>query len=538
MHPLSRRLLRSALAPLLLAAVSVVPLRAAEIDLGTATVLDLQKAYDAGLTSERVVEVYLKRIAAYDKAGPRLNAILTVHPDALKIARELDAERKAKGPRSPLHGVPFVVKDNYDTFDLPTTGGAKALAGTIPPHDAFTVARLRAAGAIILAKTNLDEFARGASGTSSLGGQVLNPYNVLKIPGGSSGGSAAAVASLMGWIGLGTETGSSIRNPATKANLVGFSPSEGLVSRGGIIPISITYDRAGPMGRNVTDVAVAMSVMAGTDAADLFSYQGLGHTPTDHYLSALRKDGLKGARIGVVRELFGKGPQDAPAVALIEAAIKKMKDEGAIILDPLPVNADLWEILRQTNYGRFENRAALEFYFAQRGPAFPIKTIPDLLANGGILGRLKKRYQEEQDAGELTGNPAYLGLYKGREVARNFVHELMDRWQLDALVYPHETRPVRTLAEAVKDGGNATPPADPASDTAGGGNRISTVTGLPTLTVPAGFNTDGVPVGIEFIGRRFDEATILKLAFAYEQAHPQRMLPPTTPPLGIEKLTY
>lgn len=512
--------------------------QAAEIDLSTATVLDLQKAYDAGLSSERVVEVYLKRIAAFDQQGPKLNAILTLHPDALNIARELDAERKVSGPRSPLHGVPVVVKDNYDTFDLPTTGGAKALAGTTPPRDAFTVARLRAAGAIILAKTNLDEFARGATGTSSLGGQVLNPYNLDKIPGGSSGGSGVAVTALMSWIGLGTETGSSIRNPATKANLVGFSPSEGLVSRGGIIPISITYDRAGPMTRNVTDAAVTMSIMAGTDAADLFSYQGLGHTPSDHYLSALRKDGLKGARIGVVRELFGRASEDAPAVALIDAAIKKMKDEGAIIIDPLPVNADLWAILRETNYGRFENREALEFYFALRGPQFPIKNIPDLLADGGILGRLKSRYAEEQAAGPLTGNAAYLGLFKGREVARSFVHELMDRWQLDALVYPHETRPVRTLAEAVKDGGNAAPPSDPSSSLVGGGNRISTVTGLPTLTVPAGIGPDGVPVGIEFLGRRFSEATILRLAYAYEQAHPQRVLPPVTPLLGVEILSY
>lgn len=535
------KLLRTAIAAWVIGHSSLVisvELRAAELDLNTATVLDLQKAYDAGLTSEKVVEIYLKRIAAYDKKGPALNAILTLHPKALEQARALDAERKAKGPRSPLHGVPIVVKDNYDTFDLPTTGGAKALSGLTPPRDSFTVARLRAAGAIILAKTNLDEFARGATGTSSLGGQVLNPYNLEKIPGGSSGGSAVAVTTLMGWIGLGTETGSSIRNPSTKANLVGFSPSEGLVSRGGIIPISITYDRAGPMTRNVTDAAIAMSVMAGTDAADLFSYQGLGHTPSDHYLSALKKDGLKGARIGVVRELFGKGPDDAPAVALIDAAIAKLKKEGAIVIDPLPVNADLWEILRQTNYGRYENREALEFYFALRGPAFPIKNIPELLANGGILGRLKKRYHEEQEAAPLTGNAAYLGLYKGREVARNFVHELMDRWQLDALVYPHETTPVRTIADSVKDGGNTATPEGGGSTTAGTGNRISTVTGLPTLTVPAGFNTDGVPVGMEFIGRRWSEATLIRLAYAYEQAHPQRKLPASTPLLGGETITY
>jgi Asp-tRNA(Asn)/Glu-tRNA(Gln) amidotransferase A subunit family amidase len=332
-----------------------------------------------------------------------------------------------------------------------TTGGAKALAGTTPPRDAFTVSRLRAAGAIILAKTNLDEFARGSTGTSSLGGQVLNPYNLEKIPGGSSGGSGVGVTTLMGWVGLGTETGSSIRNPSTKANLVGFSPSEGLVSRGGIIPISITYDRAGPMARNVTDAALVMSVMAGTDASDLFSYGGLGHTPTDNYRSSFRTDGLKSARTGVVRELFGNAEEDKPAVALVDAAIKKLKDSGAIVIDPLPVGANLWDIVRDTNYGNAENRAALEAYFASRGPQFPIKTIPDMLATGGVLGRLKTRYADEQSAPGLTGNAEYFAKLEGRRALRAFVHEVMARWKLDALVYPHETKPVRTIAEAVQE---------------------------------------------------------------------------------------
>jgi amidase len=518
--------------------VTQVELRAAEIDLSTATILDLQKAYDAGLTAEKVVEVYLKRIAAYDKAGPKLNAVLTLHPKALELARALDAERKAKGPRSLMHGVPVLVKDNYDTFDLATTGGAKALAGTVPFRDAFTIARLRAAGAIILAKTNLDEFARGATGTSSLGGQVLNPYNLEKIPGGSSGGSGAGVAALFGWVGLGTETGSSIRNPSTKANLVGFAPSEGLVSRGGIIPISITYDRAGPMTRSVTDAAITMSIMAGTDASDLFSYKGLGKTPSDNYLSSLKKDGLKGARIGVVRELFGTEEADKPAVELIEAAIKKLKDAGAVVIDPLPVGANLWDVVRETNYGNAENRVALEAYFASRGPDFPIKTIPDLV-KGGVIGRLQKRYGEEQSAPEPTGNAEYVAKLKGRYVLQEFVHELMDRWQVDVLVYPHETKPVRTIADAVPNKGETPAPTnEPRSRVAGNGNRISTATGMPAMTVPAGFNTDGVPVGLEILARLYDEPTLIKVAYAYEQANPQRKLPATTPLLGIEKITY
>lgn len=526
----------STISKLALLTLSLATARAGEIDITSATVLDLQKAYDDGLRSEQVVEAYLARIKAYDKDGPAVNAILTLNPDALEIARSLDKERAETGPRSPLHGVPFLVKDNYDTFDMPTTGGAVALKGMVPERDAFTVKQLRAAGAIIMAKTNLDEFARGGTGTSSLGGQVLNPYNLEKIPGGSSSGSAAGVTSLFGWIGLGTETGSSIRNPSTKANLVGFSPSQGLVSRGGIIPISITYDRAGPMTRNVTDAAIAMAVMAGTDASDLFSYQGLGHTPSDFYMSALDKDGLKGARIGVLRELFGTDPEDKPAVDLIEAAIAKMKEEGAIIIDPLPANADIWQIVRDTNYGRFENREAMEFYFALREPGFPYKTLPDLVASGGILGRLKERYEDEQNAAGLTGNPSYINLYAGRETMRDFVHELMDRWQLDAIVYPHETKPVRTIKESVVNGGNAPNPRNERKR--GEGNRISTVTGLPTLTVPAGFNIDGVPVGMEFIGRLYDESTLIRIAYAYEQAHPQRKLPATTPLIGVETIKY
>lgn len=532
--PTLRRLVLTALALLMLPAV-----HAATLDLETANILELQKAYDAGLTSEKVVEAYLKRIAAYDQAGPKLNAILTLHPKALELARALDAERKAKGPRSLMHGVPVLVKDNYDTFDLATTGGAKALAGTVPFRDAFTVARLRAAGAIILAKTNLDEFARGGTGTSSLGGQVLNPYNLEKIPGGSSSGSGAGVAALFGWVGLGTETGSSIRNPSTKANLVGFAPSEGLVSRGGIIPISITYDRAGPMARSVTDAAITMSIMAGTDASDLFSYMGLGKTPSDNYLSALKNDGLKGARIGVVRELFGSEEADRPSVELIEAAIKKLKDAGAIIIDPLPVGANLWDVARETTYGMAENRLALEAYFASRGPQFPVKTIPDMLATGGVLGRLKKRYGEEQAAAEPTGNAEYIAKHKGRYVLREFVQEVMDRWSVDVLVYPHETKPVRTIADAVPNKGETpTPTNDPRSRVAGNGNRISTATGLPAMTVPAGFGLDGVPVGLEILGRLYDEPTLISIAYAYEQANPQRRLPATTPLLGAEKITY
>lgn len=511
---------------------------AATLNLETATILDLQKAYDAGLSSAQVVSAYLKRIEAYDKSGPKLNAILTLNSKAMEVAHGLDAERKQKGPRSLLHGVPILVKDNFDTFDMPTTGGSKALAGSTPMYDAYTVKKLRAAGAIILAKTNLDEFARGGTGTSSLGGQTLNPYNLKKIPGGSSAGSGAGVAALFGQVGLGTETGSSIRHPSSKNNLVGFSPSEGLVSRQGVIPISITYDRSGPMARNVTDAAIVMSVMAGTDAGDLFTLDSLGHAPSDNYLPALKKDGLKGARIGVLRELFGKDKEDQPAVKLIDVAIKTLKDQGAIVLDPLPSGIALWETLRDSNTGNGEYRQAINAYFAARGAATPVHTLSELIASGGYLGRLKKNYTESDAVGEMSYNADYIGKIKSRWLMRAHIEQLMAHWQLDALVYPFETKPARTIAEAAPNAGNTEVENPSATRVVGNGNRLSTVTGLPTMVVPAGFHKDGVGVALEILGKKYDEATVIRLAYAYEQAAPHRKLPASTPLLGVEKISY
>ncbi|MES2825295.1 MAG: amidase family protein [Pseudomonadota bacterium] len=528
-----------ALALLLMPALLNLQLAHADtLDLETATILDMQKAYDAGLTSEKVVSVYLERIAAYDQQGPKLNSIILVNSKALETAKMLDAERKSKGPRSLLHGVPILVKDNFDTFDMPTTGGSKALKDSTPMYDAFTIKKLREAGAILVAKTNLDEFARGGTGTSSLGGQTLNPYNLTKIPGGSSAGSGAAIAALFGQVGLGTETGSSIRHPSTKNNLVGFSPSQGLLSRQGIIPISITYDRPGPMARNVTDAAIVMSIMAGTDAADLFTLSSLGRVPTDNYLSSLKKDGLKGARVGVLRDLFGHGKEDKPAVELIEAALKTLKAQGATVIDPLDTGVNLWATLRDTNAGTGEYKQAINAYFAARGSATPVKNLSELIASGGYLGRLKKMYGEANTIGEMTYNADYIGKYKGKQVIRERMLALMQEWQLDAVVYPFETKPARTIAEAAPNRGETVVENEANNRTSGGGNRLSTVSGLPTIVVPVGFNTDGISVGMEILGKLYDEATVVRLAYAFEQAAPNRKLPVTTPLLGIEKINY
>src|SRR5579863_6405519 len=271
------------------------------IDFDTATVAELNAAFNAGtLTSEKLVQLCLARIQAYDHQGPSLNAVLAINPKALEIARSLDAERKAKGPRSPLHGIPVVLKDNYNTVDMPTTGGSVLLEGSIPPEDAFMVKKLRAAGAIIFAKVNMSEFA-SAGAYSSLGGQSKNPYDLARSPAGSSGGTGVSIAAGYAPLGMGTDTGGSIRGPATANGIVGLKPTHGLLSRGGIIPLSLTFDTGGPMTRSVYDVAAALGAMTGVEPADAATKKSEGEFQTD-YTKYLKADALKGARIGIARD--------------------------------------------------------------------------------------------------------------------------------------------------------------------------------------------------------------------------------------------
>src|SRR6266545_5085197 len=248
--------------------LTLVPAFAKTIDVDSATIADINAAFDAGtLTAEKLVQLCLARIAAFDRKGPALHAVIALNPNALEQARALDAERKAKGRRSPLHGIPVVLKDNYDTFDLPTTGGSVLLEGSIPPKDAFVVKKLRDGGAIILAKVNMSEFA-SAGAYSSLGGQSLNPHDLTRSPSGSSGGTGVAIAAAYAPLGMGTDTGGSIRGPSTSNGIVGLKPTHGLLSRSGIIPLALSFDTGGPMARSVYDVAVALGVMTGVDAAD------------------------------------------------------------------------------------------------------------------------------------------------------------------------------------------------------------------------------------------------------------------------------
>src|SRR5437667_11337330 len=277
---------------------------AKDIDLDAATIADLNAAFNAGtLTSEKLVQLCIARIQAYDREGPSLHAVMTLNPKAIETARALDAERKAKGPRSPLHGIPVVLKDNYDTFDMPTTGGSVLLEGSVPLKDAFVVQKLRAAGAIILAKLNMSEFASGGT-YSSLGGQSLNPHDLARGPSGSSGGTGVAVAAAYAPIGMGTDTGGSIRGPATSNGIAALKPTHGLLSRSGIIPLALSFDTGGPMARSVYDVAAALGIMTGIDLADAATSKSEGKFQTD-YTRDMRADALRGARIGIGRDFMG-----------------------------------------------------------------------------------------------------------------------------------------------------------------------------------------------------------------------------------------
>src|SRR6266540_6047128 len=278
--------------------LTLVPAFAKTIDLDSATIADINVAFDAGtLTAEKLVQMCLARIAAFDRKGPALHAVIALNPKALEQARALDAERKAKGRRSPLHGIPVVLKDNYDTFDMQTTGGSVLLEGSIPSKDAFVVKKLRDAGAIVLAKLNMSEFASGGT-YSSLGGQSLNPHDLSRGPSGSSGGTGVAIAAAYAPLGMGTDTGGSIRGPSISNGIVGFKPTHGLLSRSGIIPLALSFDTGGPMARSVYDVAAVLGIMTGVDAADAATKKSEGSLQTD-YTKELRADALKGGRIGI-----------------------------------------------------------------------------------------------------------------------------------------------------------------------------------------------------------------------------------------------
>jgi Asp-tRNA(Asn)/Glu-tRNA(Gln) amidotransferase A subunit family amidase len=492
-------------------------------DLLTANIADIQAAVGSGaLTYEKLVQLYLNRIDAYDKKGPRLNAVIQINKRALDVARSLDEERKFKGLRSPLHGIPIAVKDNIDVKDMPSAGGNIAFAGTYPETDATVIRRLREAGAIIFLKTNMDELALGSQGLSSLGGQILNPYDLKRNPGGSSGGTAVSVNVGFAAAGLATETGVSVRSPASNNSLIGIAATQGLVSRAGVIPISFTQDRVGVHAKSVADAALLLSAIRGFDPDDLATQESLGKLDPRPYTDFLNAP-LDGARLGVLRDLFRQGEEFKPVNDVIEKEIDRIRDRHAMVIDGLSTGMDLISLTPVLRLNDFEARSAYETYLRRRGPTSPVKSLSDLVASGRYLESLKPRFEQIMQIEPLDTNAEYRARLQNRQMIRQLLIGLMDRFQLDGLIYPFKSLGAPLIGTA--DNG----PRD---------NPISSITGLPAIVVPAGTDPGGLPVALEFLGRPFTEPKLIQLTHAYEQASHRRVAPASTPHLPGEVFPY
>ncbi|MFL6577963.1 MAG: amidase family protein [Povalibacter sp.] len=527
---------KSTLAACVLGAVlSVLTLaqtQAATFDLSTATIADIQAAMDQGaLSSEKLVQLYLARIAAYDQQGPKLNAVLTLNKNALAEARALDIERKDKGPRSPLHGVVVLAKDVYDTHDMPTTGGFKPMATSQPSRDAFVIARLRSAGAIILGKLNQsDWYGVAPSGGSTLAGQPISPYNPKKTTGGSSSGTGVSMAAWLGTVGLGSDTSGSIVIPTTLNNLVGFSTTHGLVSRTGMMWSSPRQESGGPMCRSVYDCAAVLDAIAGYDPADLATEAGLGKIPDRSYTTFVAPGGLKGARVGVLREMVRSGPKHTEGVALFEKAVADFKAAGATVVDPVLTGLQLTEALRDAGAAQFERADAINKYLAALPPTAPIRTVDEMIAKGGAL--VKPAIIEAAKIGSLDHHAQLLAAYKQQDMIRAALIDVMRKYELDAVILPYRT--------VLTDDRPTVPnPAGGGSGMTEGANALASYTGLPTIIVPGGFfASDGMPFGVQFLGMPFSESTLIQLASGYEATTHHRKAPASTPPLSGERFNF
>jgi amidase len=520
--------LRSMLVALSLLAASAAA-QAATFELATATIADINAAIDKGaLSSEKLVGLYLKRIDAYDKKGPRVNAVMTLNPNAMAEARALDAERKAKGPRSPLHGIPIVVKDLIDVAGLPTTAGFKPFGAPIPLRDAAIVTRLKAAGAIIIAKVaTVNWFGNGFDETHPIGAS-LNPYDLAYSPGGSSNGVGVSMAAWFAAAGIGTDTGGSVRGPSAYCSLAGMVETQGLVSRAGIVPRGATQDRAGPMGRNVYDIALLLSYMAGWDAEDLMTSRGLGHFPDGNLGAQLTAPNLKGRRIGVLREMIPDGAVHAEGLALFNRALDDMRKGGAQIVDPVLTGLNLRSLVTSAagRTAEYEKLYVQNAYLERLGPNRPFKTIQEMIAKVG-----KDKFDQAMIDALSLEPPAQSADYAARVRNKDMVHdliaELIDKYQLDALVFPYSTLPPPRFDAAAGSGEGGT-----------GGNSLASNSGLPSILMPAGYTKGNLPIAIEIVGKPFDDLKLLQVAYGYEQVGKRHQLPATTPALPGEKFNY
>ena len=495
------------------ASCSAPPARQPDFDVLEQSISQLQEVMESGLvTSREITEQYLDRIEAFDQHGPVLNSIIAINQAALDEAEALDQERADTGARGPLHGIPIVLKDNYDIVGMPSSGGSIALADWFPPDDGFQVAKLKKAGAVIIGKTNMHELAFGIETISSLGGQTLNPYDPSRNPGGSSGGTGAAIAANFAAAGMGSDTCGSIRIPSAHHALVGLRGTRGLSSRDGIIPLALTQDIGGPLARSVGDLAIMLDATVGADPADPITELSHGRIPPT-YTDFLEEGALKGARIGTLDSLLGTEPADQPVRRVIEDALAVMEQAGAEVVElEIP---DLTDLLESAPLSRHEFKAHLAEYLAT--PGTPVKSIGEILDAGLFHEALEGRYRRSEASPGLD-DPGYLAAVAVREVVRRSVLAAMDAQQIDAIAYPTIRRTAAPIG-VQQQGTNC---------------RLAAISGLPAIVVPAGYAADGMPVGLEMLGPAWEEGELIRLAYSYEQLTHNRRPPSFTPSLFVD----
>lgn len=468
------------------------------------TIKQVQEGYLSGeFSCEELVKWYLERIEKFNFQGPELRAMITVNPNALEEARRMDEYVKEHHAlMGAMHGVPTILKDNFDTKDMETTAGSIALKGWRPPDDAFVTERLRKAGAVFLGKSNLHEFAIWGETISSILGQTLNPYDLTRTPGGSSGGTGAAIASNMGLAGLGTDTINSIRSPSSANSLVGIRPTLGLVSRTGIVPYSLTQDTAGPICRTVEDAARTLAVIAGYDPQDDETAWSAGHVKGS-YADSLREDGLKGKRIGVLESLFGKEKVNESTNQVVRTALKAFVEQGAVLI-PVKDNIDQVYLSNEVSVHLDDFRHDLDSYLQKLPKDWKIHSMKEILEQG-LYHPFSKENMEDAMTREV-GSLSYLKKLRNQKLMAKKIMNIMAENNLDAMVYPHQQQLVCKVGD---------------HQLQRNGVFCSSI-GFPSICVPAGFAPSehapiGVPVGMEIMGRPWTESLLIEIAYGFEQ---------------------
>lgn len=491
-----------------------------------ATIAEVHAAMRAGeMTSQALVERYLDRIEAYDRAGPEINSVITLNPDASDRAARLDDQFTDSGLIGPLHGIPVLVKDQLSTADVTTTYGSEAFEGYVPAEDATIVERLRNAGGIVLAKTNLPDWAAGFVGYSSVAGQTKNPYALDRDSGGSSAGTGSGVAANLGLVGIGEDTGGSIRVPASCCNLYGLRPTTGLVSRYGISPLVKRQDTAGPMARTVVDLARVFDVITGFDPAD----KRTGVTrlqPTDErYVAALDEDGLAGTRIGVLRERFGDydDPRAGPVCDRIDSAMAKMRGAGADFVDPVDV-PELEAQLERSSLHALQPKHDIDAFLAELEDP-PVDSVAELHRTDSYHGALELFETIAQAPSDPSSESTYWQSVAAQESLREDLLNVLAAHDLDALLFPSvQVVPPKHAALRAGDVGRDEYPVN---------TVIASQASVPSISMPAGFTGAGLPVGVELLGQPLAERRLLAMAGAYERHTDLRQPPAAAPPLGM-----